>query len=80
MNIKKLLAGKGRAKIAVLLPKQLKCFVFEVLGEATIRGLAAGTVADAIVTFLSNTFNHPPKLPAAQAYKFSSRLLGDPLI
>ena len=53
MNIKKLLAGKGRAKITVLLPIQLKCFVFDLLREATIRGLAAGTVADAIVSFLS---------------------------
>jgi hypothetical protein len=80
MNIKKLLAGKGGAKIAILLPIQLKHFVFEALGEATIRGLSAGSVADAIVSLLPYSPKYPSNLPAAQAYKFSSRLLRDPFI
>jgi hypothetical protein len=37
-------------------------------------------VADAIVSFLPYPFEHPPELPAAQAYKLCSRLLGDPFI
>src|SRR5208283_2658102 len=80
MNIKKLLAGKGRAEITVLLPKQLKCFLFDLFGDATIRNLAAGTMADAIVTILTYPFEHPPQLPATQAHKLSSCLLRYPLI
>src|SRR5512139_1434970 len=80
MNIKKLLAGKGRAEVAILLPIQLKHFVLNLLGETTIRGFAAGAVADAIVSFLPYPFEHPPKLSAAQAYNLSCLLLGDPLI
>ena len=80
MNLKKLLVGKGRAEIAILPPIQLQHLVFDLRGETTIRSLAAGTVADAIVSFLPYPFEHPPKLPAAQIYKLCSRLLGDPFI
>ncbi len=80
MNIKKLLAGKGRAKITVFLPIQLECFVFDLLREATIRGFAAGTVTDASVSLLPYSLKYPSNLPAAQAYEFSSRLLRDPFI
>src|ERR1700686_887444 len=80
MNIKKLLAGKGGAKIMVFLSIQLECFVFDLLRETTIRGLAAGSVADAVVSPLPYSPKDSSNLPATQTYKFSSRLLRDPFI
>jgi hypothetical protein len=80
MDFKKLLAGKGGAKIMVRFPKQLQCFLFDLLGNTMTRVLAAGSVADTIVSFRPYSFKHPPKLPAAQTYQLRSPRLRDPLI
>src|SRR5512135_1516950 len=80
MNIEKLLTGKGRAEITVLLLKQLKCLLFDLQGDTTFRGHAAGSVADASVSVLTYPPNHAPELSATQPYKLRSLFLGNPLI
>ncbi len=57
MNIKKLLASKGRAEIIVSFAIELKCFLFNFLGDTMTRVLAAGSVVDALVSFRPYSFN-----------------------